>query len=242
MSNILKILAFLVMLFFTPIGGFFFSFLEYEPSGFHDLLGTGSRSGTGFYINENIIVTSDQYTSGCNQLSILSSSNRQAKASLVKVDIKRGISILQTTETIAQPIVFLSTDYVVPKEKERTKLHDYTSTPGVFTPKSSHLFKMLGDVFIETKGHSFDKSNSGAPITDGNGVLMAMAHSTTTEQALLHFLGKKKTDLSVGVQTIAEILTLHKIPYFSYQRTVYMETYINNPNYLKNLAVNIICF
>ena len=242
MSNILKILAFLVMLFFTPIGGFFFSFLEYEPTGFHDILGTGSRSGTGFYVNENTIVTSDQYTSGCKQLSILSSNNRQAKAYLVKVDTKRGISILQTNETIANPIVFLSTSYVAPKEKERTKLHDYTATPGVFTPKGSRLIQMLGDVFIETKGHSFDRSNSGTPITDGNGVLMAMAHSTTIEHALLHFLGKKKTDLSIGVQTIAESLTLHKIPYFSYQRTVEMETYINNPNYQNNIAVNIICF
>lgn len=239
MSNILKIIAFLAMLFFTPIGGFFFSFLNTEPAGFHDNIGIGTQSGTGFYVNDNIVISSDRAIAGCKQISIIGSQNKQTKASVLKIDINKGISILKTDTTVAPSIIFYNNNY---PDQLKTKLHDFTSEPGTFHTKGVRLSQMLANKFIETTGHSFNHSNSGAPITDERGVLVAMAHSFTTEQAILHFLGKKKTDLSIGGRLILEILDLNKIPHYKHTNTPQMNQYINNPAYKNNVAVNIICF
>ena len=239
MSNILKIIAFLAMLFFTPVGGLFFGCITSEPKVCHDIIGIGNKSATGFYIHDNLILSSDISVARCKQISIIGSNNKQTKATIEKVDINKGISILRTDESIAPTAIFYNNNY---PDTIKTKLHDYTSEPGRFFTKTVILSKMLATKFIETKGHSFDRSNSGAPITDERGILVAMAHSFVKEKALFHFLGNKKTDLSIGYQHLLEFLDNNKIPHYKYVDKPKMNRYVNSSGYKNNIAVNIICF
>jgi S1-C subfamily serine protease len=221
----------LLIIFFTPLGGWVRPLLTPKSTWFEGK--ELAAYGTGFYINENDLITNYRVIATCSEILVGGRDKRTTEAHVLLSNPADDFAVLRTTTRVATPLFLSETSDV---ELWKTMYYpDYTSEQGAFSFASEAVQKTDDNNLYASIGLRF--GNNGAPMIDERGTVIGVNKGWHGE-GVLGFLNLTGYTIATPVSTLINFLSQHKIAYTIYPGTPDL---LKTPNYRDFLAVNIGC-
>jgi hypothetical protein len=200
-------------------------------------------SGSGFYVNNNFIITNAHIIKNCKNIAIRGAVLPQLVSLIVK-DERKDLALLYSQDS-PKKIPYFCENY------KKINYNDKLFIAGYPKDASKTGIMVIRDAVVKNiiYNHDFTRidftnvvepGNSGGPIIDKNSNIIGIVTSQVTYELKDEFLSEtKKMGQGVGLDGIIEFLSQNKISYFLKSTYDIFVTY--NVKELKDYLVNIYC-
>jgi hypothetical protein len=226
-----RALIVLVVLYWTPMGALVRPLLTSKSEWFPGIPLSGT--GTGFYVNEENVVTNHHVVDACKRIVVGGRDNRIADATVIAYDAKNDLAVLKTVTRVAVPL-FLSDGEV--KIGDETAAPDYTSGQGEFSIYREGVKKLDADNVYTALGAR--PGNSGSPLMDEDGRVIGVIKGWQGEGWLGFFMLTGYTR-ATNLPHLTSFLAKNNITYTIYRGN--QPHLLKESNYKDFIAVNIGC-